>query len=50
MDYIYTITDFDLENFSDEELMNLKYDAMETQSGFLMKKIKNEISRRWQYD
>lgn len=37
----------DIEMLSDRELMNLKYDCMESQNGYNLNKVKNEINRRF---
>lgn len=37
----------DIEMLSDRELMNFKYDCMESQNGYDLKKVENEINRRF---
>lgn len=37
----------DIEMLSDSSLMNLKRDCMECQNGYDLKKVENEINRRF---
>ena len=40
----------DIEKISNKELMNLKYDCIECQNGYDLKKVVNEINRRFKYE
>lgn len=37
----------DIKMLSDSDLMNLKFDCMECQNGYYLKKVENEINRRF---
>ncbi len=47
MKYKIDYREVDITSLTDKELMNLKYDCIECQNGYDLKKIQNEINRRF---